>query len=116
MGSSVAHGLLFIGNVLSTDKMVAKLANPSSVNTFLAKAAGLNGHDQDGLAGYIDAHGNYHEDGLAGYIDENGDYIEDSLAGYIDKNGDYIEDGLAGYIQGDEALQAGIDMNGNIVI
>lgn len=121
IGSSVAHGLLFIGNAFSTEKLAAKLANPSKVNTFLAKAAGLNGYDQEGLAGYIDAYGNYQEDGLAGYIDAGGNYIEDGLNSYDEDDYFDEEDGLNAYDEDDydeeEGLNAAmVDEYGNIII
>ena len=108
IGSSIAHGLLFMGNVFSTEKLAAKLANPSKINTFLAKAAGLNSPEQ-GLAGYIDADGNYHEDGLAGYIDADGNFIEDGMNAYDPELLEYEA-------EENEGLQATVDMNGNIII
>lgn len=111
IGASIAHGLQFIGNVFSTDKLATKLQTSSKVNTFLAKAAGLSS-PSEGLAGYIDAEGNYHEEGLAGYIDAQGNFIEDGL------NADYNPEMLEyeQYQSENEGLQAFIDLNGNILV
>lgn len=110
IGSAIAHGLQFIGNVLNTEMVSGKLTEGSKLATFVSKAAGL-GCPSEGLAGYIDAEGNYHEDGLNGYIDANGNFIEDGL--------NAIEPELIGYEEYQEetpGLQASIDENGNIVI
>ena len=124
IGSAIAHGLLFIGNVVKTDSISAKLATDSKVNTFFKKAAGLNS-SSEGLQGYIDQQGNYYEDGLNGYIDQQGNYYEDGLNGYIDASGNFIEDGLnadpeligyEAYQEENEGLQAAIDMSGNIIM
>lgn len=112
IGSSIAHGLQLIGNIFSTEKLAAKLQTASKVNTFLAKAAGLSS-PADGLAGFLDADGNYHEDGLAGYIDANGNFIEDGL------NADVYQPELVAYEEyqaANEGLQGSIDADGNIII
>lgn len=112
IGSAIAHGLLFIGNVASTDAVSTKLATDTKVNQFLKKAAGLNS-SYEGLAGYIDAMGNYHEDGLNGYIDAQGNYIEDGLNSFEDTP-ELV--GYEAYQDSQEGLQALIDETGNIVI
>lgn len=110
IGASIAHGLQFITNIASTEKAQEKLAVTSKLNTFLSKAAGLN-NTSEGLAGYIDAYGNYHEDGLNGYIDAQGNFIEDGL-----NAGEPELIGYEAYQQENEGLQASIDANGNIII
>ena len=110
IGSSIAHGLQLIGNIFSTEMVQAKIATVSKVNTFLTKAAGLSS-PADGLAGYIDADGNYHEDGLAGYIDAQGNFIEDGLNADAPELVAYEE-----YQAENEGLQGSIDADGNIII
>jgi hypothetical protein len=107
IGSAVAHGLQLIGNIFSTETIAAKISavdattgTVSKFNNFLSKAAGLS-CPAEGLAGYIDANGNYHEDGLAGYIDAQGNFIEDGLSASYD---------------GSEDNQQLIDADGNIII
>lgn len=112
IGSSIAHGLQLIGNIFSTEKLATKLQTVSKVNTFLSKAAGLS-CPAEGLAGYIDAEGNYHEEGLAGYIDANGNFIEDGL------NADVNAPELVAYEEyqaATDGLQGIIDADGNIII
>lgn len=113
IGSSIALGLQFITAIASTEKAQEKLATTSKLNTFLSKAAGLNS-SSEGLAGYIDADGNYHEAGLNGYIDAQGNFIEDGL-----NASDFEDNELIGYEEYQEetdGLQASIDEYGNIVI
>jgi len=113
IGTSIAHGLQLIGNIVSTEMVQRKLTPESKVSKFVNKSAGLN-CDLEGLAGYIDAEGNYHEDGLAGYIDAAGNFIEDGLNAGTDEP-ELI--GYEGYQQENEGLQAAaIDMDGNIII
>lgn len=118
IGSSIAHGLQLISNIFSTEKIAAKITavdetgSVSKLNSFLAKAAGLS-MPAEGLAGYIDAEGNYHEVGLAGYIDADGNFHEDGL------NAEVYQPELVGYEEyqaGNDGLQGAIDVDGNIII
>jgi CobQ-like glutamine amidotransferase family enzyme len=123
IGSAVAHGLQLIGNIFSTETIAAKISavdattgTVSKFNNFLSKAAGLS-CPAEGLAGYIDANGNYHEDGLAGYIDAQGNFIEDGLSASYDGSEDNQQ--LIGYEEyqaQNEGLQASIDADGNNII
>jgi surface antigen len=110
IGASIAHGLQFITNIALTEKAQQKLDTTSKLNTFLSKAAGLSS-SVEGLAGYIDAHGNYHEDGLNGYIDAQGNFIEDGL-----NAGEPELIGYESYQEENEGLQASIDANGKLII
>lgn len=118
IGTSIASGLQLIGNIFSTEKLAAKISavdattgTVSKLNNFLAKAAGLSS-PAEGLAGYIDADGNYHEDGLAGYIDANGNFVEDGLNAYEQPELVAYEE----YQAQNEGLQAYVDENGNYII
>jgi hypothetical protein len=113
IGASIAHGLQLIGNIVATDFVQGKLTADSKASKFLNSAAGLAG-STEGLAGYIDAQGNYHEDGLAGYIDANGNFIEDGLNAYQDDAPELLE--YEAYQEGNEGLQALVDENGNWII
>lgn len=112
IGASIAHGLQFISNVFSTEKLASKLATSSKINTFLSKAAGLS-CPAEGLAGYIDANGNYHEDGLAGYIDANGNFIEDGLNAEVNTP-ELVA--YEAYQAENEGLAGIVDAQGNIII
>lgn len=114
IGASIAHGLQFIGNIVSTEMVQGKLVAESKATKFLNKAAGLNS-PTEGLSGWLDEQGNYHEDGLNGYIDANGNFIEDGLNAYLDEpQPELIE--YEAYQAQNEGLQALVDVDGNIIM
>ena len=112
IGSAIAHGLQFIGNVVATEAVKGKLTADNALHKFIAKSAGLN-CNPEGLAGYIDEQGNYHEAGLNGYIDANGNFIEDGLNANEPELVAY-----EAYQDENEGLQAQItiDAEGNLVM
>jgi hypothetical protein len=131
LGVSIAHGFGAIREIIASPTVQAKIKPETAVGKYLNRVAGLGCAD-GGLEGYFDANGNYHDEGLGGYIPQEGGFVpygelngmEDELNGYEEGELNGYEDELNGYEDGElngmeqdgYALNAYVDLDGNVVI